>query len=360
MAADQLAVQQHTDPAAWNRLVAAHPQGHLLQSWGWGALKGSVGWEPLRIAVQRPDGTAAAAQVLFRRMLGLAVAYVPRGPLWSGDPQLDQLLLATLRRVAHRRRAAFLRLEPNLLTTDSGTSELHSWLQASGLVAADPLQPLTSIHLDLAPTAEQLLAAATKGHRADVRRAERGGVTVRVGSGAVDQAAFYGIMEATAARAQFGIHSAAYYAAAAAAMSEPWYGDGAARLLLAEQGGSVVAAFLIFAWGREGQYMYSGANDAGLKSGANHLLQWHAIQWAQSQGCVRYDLWGIPDIIGDTLTAPAETRPALEAAAQQHPLYGAYRFKKGWGGAVVRYLPAYDDVYFAPAYWWWKRRRSGA
>ncbi|MBA3945883.1 MAG: peptidoglycan bridge formation glycyltransferase FemA/FemB family protein [Herpetosiphonaceae bacterium] len=359
------AVREYSDPGEWNALLLDHPRNHILQSWGWGELKGSVGWEPVRVAVLRRDGQFAAAQLLFKRMAGLAVAYVPRGPLWSGDLELDRSLVQFLRTIAHRRRAAFLRLEPNILEHDALAGMLHSLLQVTGFEVAAPLQPRTSIHLDLASPSEKLLLGASKGHRADVRRAERNGVTVRVGSTATDLAAFYAIMQATAARGQFGIHSAEYYARAfhelsAPAYDTPGHDGGAAHVLLAELGGAVVAAFMIFGWGTEGQYMYSGSNELGLKSGANHLLQWSSIRWVQAQGCRCYDLWGVPELAADLEAAMGDERVALEAAAQAHPLYGAYRFKKGWGGQVVRYLPAYDQVYIRPAYWWWKRRRAAA
>lgn len=347
------AVIEHTDAAAWDALVSRHAQGHVLQSWAWGELKRRYGWRPLRLAITDGQRTAAA-HLLLRPSYGLAVAYVPRGPLWSGDAQLDRALVRLLRRVARRQRAAFLRLEPNLLEDAPAAPELHALLLSEGFQPAEPLQPRTSIHLDLRPAPEALLAGASKGHRADVRRAERNGVQVRVGSDEADLERFYAIMQATAARQQFAIHSRAYYQAA-------WQllGD-AARLLLAEQDGATLAAFLVFAWGREAQYMYSGATEAGLKVGANHLLQWHALCWARARGAQVYDFWGIPDAFGRMRHATPEERERLEAVARQHPLYGVYRFKKGWGGQVVRYLPAYDQVYLAPAYWFWQRRRQGA
>lgn len=351
-----LAVVEHTDAATWDALIARHPANHLLQSWAWGELKRQVGWQPYRVAVGA-GAHSAAAQLLIRPLYGLAVAYVPRGPLWSHEPTVDRALLQTLRRIARRRRAVFLRLEPNVLSDDPAASELNAWLQAERFKPSEPLQPRSSIHLDLRPEPDALFAAFTKGHRADVRRAERSGVQVRVGDSPADLDTFYAIMQATGTRQQFGIHARAYYATA-------WrlFGD-AARLLIAEHEGAAVAAFLIFGWGSQSQYMYSGSTDAGLKLGANHLLQWHAIQWARTRGCARYDFWGIPDAFGQMLAtadnAPSTSSDQLDAAAKAHPLYGVYRFKKGWGGRVVRYLPAYDQVYLAPLYWLWQRRRGG-
>jgi serine/alanine adding enzyme len=350
MSQPSFAIIEYTDAPAWDALVSEHPRGGLLQSWAWGELKSRHGWRPLRLAIT--DGRrTAAAQLLLRPIYGLSVAYVPRGPLLSGDESLDRALLRALRRVARRHRAAFLRLEPNVLEGSEGADRLHSLLLVERFRSAEPMQPRSSIHLDLAPDPDALLASFTKGHRADVRRAERNGVIVRAGSTDADFDAFYAIMEATGARQEFGIHSRAYYRDAMQLFGE------SARLLLAEHDGAVVAAFLVFAWGGEAQYMYSGSTDAGLKAGANHLLQWHAIRWARERGARIYDLWGVPDAFGRMATAGDSERARLEQEAKSHPLYGVYRFKKGWGGEVVRYLPAYDQVYLAPAYWFWQRRR---
>lgn len=347
----QPTVMPNLHAARWDEIVLGGG-GHLLQSWAWGELKAQFGWQPLHIAVT--NGTqVAAAQLLIRRFFGVAAAYVPRGPVWSGDNALDQHLMYTLRRTAQRERAAFLRIEPNALEHDPATTRTALLLHSSRFRIAEPLQPHSSIQLDLTPGPEQLFAAFTKGHRADVRRAERNGVLVRVGSTNADLDTFYTIMQTTGARQQFGIHARAYYAAAL-----QQFGD-ATRLLIAEHDGAAVAAFLIFGWGREAQYMYSGANEHGLRLGANHLLQWHALQWAYARGCTTYDFWGIPDAFGQMAHASGSQLAQLEAAAKMHPLFGVYRFKKGWGGNVVRYLPAYDQVYVAPAYWAWQRRRSG-
>ena len=117
---------------------------------------------------------------------------------------------------------------------------------------------------------------------------------------------------------------------------------------------------MIFAWAGEGLYLYGGSTEAGLKSGANHALQWQAIQWARARGCRLYDFWGVPDQFGlAALAADEAERARLEAAAKSDPLYGVFRFKKGFGGQVTRYLPAYDRVYMPPLYALWQRRFGG-
>lgn len=349
---------------AWDTFVRQHPRGHLLQQSFWGVLKSAAGWHVQRIAVagnQEPEpgenaprpGLLAGAHLLLRTRYGVSVAYVPRGPLLSGNATIDDVLINALDRYARRHRAVFLRLEPEVLEDDPDADMLHSWLLLKGFQPADPIQPRSTIHLDLSPSTERLLAAMSKGHRADIRRAERQNVTVRAGCGC-DIDSFYAILQSTGQRAAFGIHTRAYYQLAWEAAGEN------SLLLLAEQDGQATAAHMVFTDAQTGFYLYSGASEAGLKSGANHLLQWHAIQWTKERGCTRYDMWGIPDALGCAATATSDDeRTALEARAQQDPLIGVYRFKKGFGGKVVRYLPAYDRVYLAPLYALWKRRNLG-
>jgi lipid II:glycine glycyltransferase (peptidoglycan interpeptide bridge formation enzyme)/LmbE family N-acetylglucosaminyl deacetylase len=346
---------READAAEWAAFVASRPDAHLLQRAEWGALKSQFGWDPQWLVVADRAGILGGAQVLWRSQWGLRVAYVPRGPVWARAEPANALLIQALERLARRRHAVFLRLEPNSLD-DGSFDARHSALLLAGFEPTSPTQPEASIHLDLAPEAKDLLGGASKGHRADVRRAERLGVSVRVGHSQADLDSFYAIMQATGQRAGFNIHSREYYAAAWRLFGGD-QADGDARLLLAEFEGAVVAAFLVFASGAEGQYMYSGASEAGLKNGANHALQWAAIQWARSRGCAIYDFWGIPAAFLDleTATDPAE-RERLEAAAQATGMAGVYRFKKGWGGAVVKYAPAYDRVFLRPAYWIWRKR----
>ena len=365
---DQRLAIVEPDAIDWDSFTARHSHGHLLQSCGWGALKQQVGWEARRLLVVGPEGPQAGAQLLVRRRLGLSAAYVPRGPLLGESQAANVLLLAALDRLARRHRAVFLRLEPNVLEGDPQAGELHSMLLIKGFRTADPLQPRTSLHLDLAPAPEQLLAAMSKGHRADIRRAAREDVTVRAGQSAADLDAFYAIMEQTGARAAFAIHSHEYYRTAwelFRARSDdpvlPWQRAsepvGASQLLLAERDGAILAVCMIFAWAGVGLYLYGGSTDVGLKSGANHALQWQAIQWARARGCRLYDFWGVPDQFGlaTLATDPAE-RELLEKRAKTDPLYGVFRFKKGFGGQVARYLPAYDRVYMPPLYALWQRR----
>ena len=339
------------DRRAWDeRLRVAG--GHPLQSWAWGALKEEFGWQAQRLAAGD-----ARALLLLRPYRGVSAAYVPRGPLLSGSPDENQALIGELVHVCRRNRAAFLRLEPDVPLGGDGQQLLEALLAGRFRRVERTLQPRSSIRLDLQRTEDQILAGLSKGHRADVRRAERSGVGVRVGAGDADIEALHAMMRETQRRKSFGIHTAAYYRRLC-----QLFGDDA-RLLLAEHDGRLIGATLSIAFGAQALYLAAGASRTGLDLRASHLLQWHAIRWARERGAASYDLWGIPDARGRLDLAAGvdgteSARVKLAAAAAKDPLDGVYRFKKGWGGRVVRSVPAYDRVFIAPAYWFWRWRRS--
>jgi lipid II:glycine glycyltransferase (peptidoglycan interpeptide bridge formation enzyme) len=93
----------------------------------------------------------------------------------------------------------------------------------------------------------------------------------------------------------------------------------------------------VFKAGRLAVYLYGASREAERERMAPFGAQWAAIRWAQAQACTHYDLFGIPDAPPATLEAEFETR--------HDGLWGVYRFKRGWGGQVVRSVGAWDYVY---------------
>jgi len=70
---------------------------------------------------------------------------------------------------------------------------------------------------------------------------------------------------------------------------------------------------------------------------ASYGVQWAGMQWAKARGARCYDMVGVPDADVETLEA--------RFAERSDGLWGVYRFKRGWGGTVVRGAGAWDRVY---------------
>jgi len=330
---------------AWDRFVRGHPAAHILQTSLWGALKAQFGWQAERIALAQGDELVAGAQVLYRRLPGGlgGLAYVPRGPLvdWADEEQTCALL-AALDSAARSHGAIALTLEPDLPDEPLHRERLHTL--GFRLAPFSAIQPRRTLIVDISPDEEAILAAMKQKTRYNVRLAARKHVTVRE-SAEVDLPAFHALMVATAARDRFGVHTPAYYEAA----YRLFVPRGWARLLLAEvppplpppsrggRGGEPVAALMAFALGARAWYFYGASSDTHREKMPAYLLQWEAMRWAKSMGCVAYDLWGVPDEDEATLEA--------EFASRDDGLWGVYRFKRGFGGTLVRSVGAWERVY---------------
>jgi peptidoglycan pentaglycine glycine transferase (the first glycine) len=317
---------------AWDELVCATAGGHVLQSWAWGELKARFGWHAQRVAVG-----PAGAQVLYRALPGGlgTIAYVPKGPVADFADRAGLLtLLDALRPLAQQQRAICLKIEPDLEDVACApSSTLAEQLQSLGFCPSpQAIQPRRTIVVDLSAEPEAMLGRMKSKTRYNVRLAGRKGVTVRAGD-ETDLLAFYRLMETTAQRDGFAIHSRAYYEAVHRLFVTP----GRGRLLLAEYEGQLLAGLVVLAFGDTACYLYGASDDAHRNRMPTYLLQWQAMLWARAQGCRSYDLWGVPD----------EDEATLEAGfTQRHDgLWGVYRFKRGFGGRLVRTAGAWDLVY---------------
>jgi len=318
---------------AWDHFVARHVHGHVLQTRPWGALKSDFGWSSERVALEGQRGLVAGAQLLCRRLPGGfgCLAYVPKGPLveWDDRMQVEQLTVA-LDQAAKSRGAIVLTVEPDLAEAAANRQQLLSLGFRESAFRA--IQPRSTLVVNLTPSEEDILLAMKSKTRYNIRLAGRKGVAVREGD-KEDIAAFNALLAATADRSDFGIHPPGYYEAAFRLFAP----RGWVRLLLAEVESEPVAGIIVFALPPHAFYFYGASSNAHREKMAPYLLQWEAMRWAKSIGCTSYDLWGIPDADYETLEAQFTER--------SDGLWGVYRFKRGFGGDLVRSVGAWDRVY---------------
>jgi lipid II:glycine glycyltransferase (peptidoglycan interpeptide bridge formation enzyme) len=240
---------------------------------------------------------------------------------------------------ARRNRAWALWLDAALVDTP----EARTQLRTLGFAPAERvIQPPRTIVVDIAPDEAEILARMKQKTRYNIRLSARKGVTVR--EGAVEEVAkFYTLLSETSGRDEFGIHSETYYRHALELFSrtqhspnsQPHIG-GEAALLLADVEGETVAALIVFALGEKSWYFYGASSNRHRNAMPTYALQWAAMRWAKARGCTSYDLWGIPDADEETLEA--------EFTERSDGLWGVYRFKRGFGGEVVRYVGLWEKA----------------
>lgn len=328
-------IRQIADPIQWNAALFDLPAPHVLQTWEWGAFKAKYGWTPIRLLFEEDGRARAAALTLQRRWprLPLSIMYVPKGPAMDfDDVVLLDRVLAELEALARRRRAIFLKIDPDVKAdTPQGEAVVAALRRRGWRASAEQIQFRNTMTLDLTPSEDELLAAMKSKTRYNIRLAGRKGVVARPG-GADDLPRIYGMYAETAARDDFIIRPFDYY-------RDAW-GDfvvaGLAQPFVAEFEGELLAALILFRFGRTAWYMYGASSNRQRNRMPNHLLQWEAMRWARREGCTLYDFWGAPDEMDES-----------------DPMWGVYRFKAGFGGRLVRHIGAYDYPVSRPLYWFY-------
>ena len=308
------------ESASWDELLQSYPEAHLLQTSSWAEFKQAFGWSAVRVRAEH-----CAAQILLRRLpLGLSIAYLPKGPLgtqWQELwPQVDAL--------CRQHHAIFLQVEPDLF--EPLPNEVRTLWLAGFTPEEHTIQPRRTIIVDLTQDEDQLLAAMKQKTRYNIRLAERHGVKV---CPSADLEGFYRMMQTTAQRDGFALHSAEYYRRAYD-IFEP---QGQVVLLEAVLDEKPLAYLMAFRQHERAWYFYGASDDEMRNLMPTYLLQWEAMRWAKANGAKFYDLWGIPDADEETLEEQFTQR--------SDGLWGVYRFKRGFGGQVMRSASAFIRVY---------------
>jgi peptidoglycan pentaglycine glycine transferase (the first glycine) len=316
------------DRIKWNEFVSAS-DGSILQSYEWGELKAKFGWKPLRIALEDPSthsvrsghGFVAGASILIKQLpiFKRPVFYIPQGPVVDfKDSKTLNALLSEIKRIAREHGAVSLKIDPPI---EEGP-EVEKILRFIGFIRnKKQIQPRATYYIDLNLPTDKLMASFEEKTRYNIRLSEKKGVTVQEVNTDKGIADFYCLYEQTAKRDEFLIHPYSYYSN----IKELLIDRGLASLFIAYYKDRPVAGVFIFKFGRRIWYMYGASSSEARNVMPNHGLHWHVIKWAKEKGYTLYDLWGIP-------ANPNE----------KHPLWGVYRFKKGFNGRLVKYVGAYD------------------
>jgi len=310
-------------PNEWDKFIERFPDAHILQTSSWGQLKAEFGWYVHHITAQD-----CGTQLLIKQILpGIRFAYIAKGPIganWNQLwPEIDTL--------CRGRKCMFLKIEPDIwMVHDQKDKFFYEQIPENFHHSNQSIQPLRTLVIDITGVESQILGRMKQKTRYNINLAQKKNVVVKPYT---DMGAFYRLMEITGQRDQFGIHSLGYYQRAFDLFSA----HGQCQLLVAEYDSSPMGALIVFRNGSRAWYFYGASSNKYRDRMPNYLLQWEAIRWAKAQGCIEYDLWGVPDEDLDTLEANFANRDS--------GLWGVYRFKRGFGGELRRSVGPWDRVY---------------
>lgn len=190
--------------------------------------------------------------------------------------------------------------------------------------APSNILPSNTVFLDLLRDEVSLLQSMKPKTRYNIGLALRKGVTVSV-AGLEKLDRWYALYRETACRNNFFLHDIEHFRAVLGSRAENSHSPAEVCMLIAEHEKEPLAAMFLVITGNRGTYLYGASSSHKRNLMATYALQWKAITLAKEKGCSEYDLFGIspnPD--------------------PDHPMYGLYRFKTGFGGEIYHSMGCWD------------------
>lgn len=339
--------------------IADRASVSFLQTPAWGEVKRewraeSVGW----FDGDKLNGTAL---VLYRQAPRIKrfLAYIPEGPAidWANaadtglarwlDPLVAHLKsqgafgvrmgppvpvrrwnAATVKAALADENTPSLRVVEPDVTSPHGAAiaaELRrlGWRQQATDGGFSTGQPQYVFQIPLTGQSEDdLLKGFNQLWRRNIKKADKAGVTVSLGTGD-DLRAFHDLYVETAERDHFTPRSLAYFQGMWDAMTRE--ASDRIRLYLAHHDGDLVAATTMVRVGEHAWYSYGASSTKKREVRGSNAVQWRMMRDALADGCTVYDMRGITDTLDEN-----------------DPHVGLIRFKLGTGGEAVEYLGEWD------------------
>ncbi len=363
-----LAVRTIT-PAEHLAFLQTRPTVSFLQTPAWAKVKKE--WHAESLGWVSDGELVGAALVLYRRLprSKRALAYLPEGPVidWE-SPDLGSWLDPM---AAHlKRQGAFgIRIGPPVVTrrwsaaqvkegiaddavtslttlpptdrSEAGAAVLSQLRElgwrcqnvAGGFAAGQPQYNFQiPLRTEDGPRTEaDVLAGMNQQWRRNIKKADKAGVEVRIGTDADDLAAFHALYAHTAERDHFTPRPLSYFRTMVDALSAE--DPDRIRVYLAHHEGDLVAATVYIRVGEHAWYSYGASSTEKREVRGSNAVQWRMIRDALADGAAVYDLRGITDTL---------------SSDDSH--VGLIQFKVGTGGEAVEYAGEWDLPLSRPLY----------
>jgi len=318
----------------------------LLQTGFWGRHKENFGWKPKAFHISIDDRNKTFSMLTLTRVFKgrFSFTYIPFGPPVDEPGEEPGVFLTSLADAL----LPYLKVKPLFIRFDLpwgryGIDEGVPVLETGRKLVKAPLdvQPASTVILAINSPDDDILAGMKSKTRYNIRLALKKGVKV-LEAGIEGLSSWYGIYRETAERDRIAIHSFEYYRYLFE-LSET-YGREAPviKLLHAKAENELLAGIIIALKGEYAWYLYGASSGKKRNYMPAYALQWKAIELAKKNGCKYYDLFGIP--------------PSPDP---DHPMYGLYRFKTGFGGKILHRYGSYDFINKQGRYYLYRLVESG-
>lgn len=305
----------------YEKFLQTHERCNFQQSTRWAKVKSN--WKnEIVLAEDNKGNIIGSLSILIRKIPIFGnIMYSSRGPVCDihNEKVLAQLTEGA-KELAKKYNAIVLKIEPDIESKDE---EFRNIVERIGYKIKDDaknfreeIQPRYVFRLDIkGKTEDEVFANFHSKTRYNIRLATKKGVTIKEGT-RDDLKDFHRIMVETGARDGFIIRSLEYF--------EKMYDELAPdhmKLLMAYHEDKPISGVIPIMYGNKTWYLYGASSNEHRNLMPNYLLQWEMIKMAIARKSDIYDLRGVSGVVDEN-----------------HPQYGLYRFKKGFGAEFTEFL----------------------
>ncbi len=312
----------------YEQFVKSHDRGEFTQSALWARVKSD--WKFEAVVSRNDNGEIdGACGVYVKKMpiIGASFLYSPKGFICDihNENVMDNLKLG-LDMLAKKYKAHTIKIDPDIPMSDKNFIDYmksRNFKQIYGEHGFETVQPRFNYRLSLeGKTEDELFANITKKTRYNIRYAIKKGVDIRVkGIESIDE--FMELYYTTGKRDGFDTRPKDYFIRLLTALGED------ARLYIGYYKNIPVCAAIATNYAGKCSYVFGASSNLHRNVMPNYLMQWEMIKWGLGTGCRVYDFLGISGDIEH----------------EDSPMYGLYRFKRGFNGYVDELAGEFDYVY---------------
>ncbi len=312
----------------YEQFVSNHLRGEFTQSTLWSMVK--KGWEFEAVVSRNEKGLInGACSVYIKKLplIGSAFIYSPKGFICDvlSEEVMDNLK-AGLDLLAYKYRAHAVKIDPDIpMKNDSYIKYMKSrrFHHIYGKYGFETVQPRFNYRLSLEGKSEdEIFANFSKKTRYNIRYAERKGVSIAVkGVACINE--FMELYHETGKRDGFETRPKDYFIRLFSALGSK------ARLYIGYYNSIPVCAAIATNYAGKCSYVYGASSNLYRNVMSNYLMQWEMIRWGKESGCRIYDFLGISGNLDD----------------ENSPMFGLYRFKRGFNGYVDELVGEFDYIY---------------
>lgn len=308
--------------------IQSSEKGSFMQAPMWAEVKDN--WKNEVIIERDGSGKISGSLSVLIRPVPLfhnTMMYAPRGPVCDiHDKDTITKLVNDAKELAKQYKSYVLKIDPDVKSDDQEFADIMSGLGFRSKNKSknfEGIQPRFVFRLDVQDkTEDEVMAVFHSKTRYNIRLAVKKGVTVQIG-GRKDLKRFHEIMVETGLRDEFVTRNLEYFEKMYDVMAPENL-----RLYCAYYEGKMIAGTIAIYFGDKVWYLYGASSNEYRNVMPNYLLQWEMIKWSIEKGCRIYDFRGVSGDIDES-----------------NPLYGLYRFKKGFNGEFTEFIGELDLVF---------------